>query len=201
MSPEEQAHIERLATGLNLAGFVLRDCIACGDFGCTFWTNHPNVVAKIGRQWSELQFAQAIIEQDLQHPNLPQILEVYDLREALEAPYYGIIREDIPDLTDIDTSHESWLNDVLADLDYQAEDAETSDELLDIAVDILTSRPGAPRDELIFEKIAELTAWCYDHGILLGDTLASNFGRASNGEIKLRDLGGARFRDINGDWH
>ena len=200
MSPEEQARIEWLASDLDFSGFIVADLIACGDFGCTFWTNRPDVVVKIGRQWSEHQFAVTIIEQDLQHPNLPQIFGAFDLREALEVPYYAIVREDIPDLADIDTSSTSWLNEILADLDYQAEDAESSDELLDMAVEMLATRPGLPNEELIFEKIVELTAWCYDHGILLGDTLASNFGRALNGEVKLRDLGGARFRDASGEW-
>jgi hypothetical protein len=197
MSPEEQEHIESLASGLRFADIIILDLINCGDFGCVFYTNKPGIVAKIGRQWSEDQFARRIIEQNLQHPNLPQIFAAIDLREAINAPYYVILREDILDLVGVDMH---WFNEILADLDYRAEEAEDSEEILDMAVEMLAERPGFPSDELVFEKIAELTAWCFDRGILLGDTLASNFGRGLNGEVKLRDLGGARFR-IDSTWH
>jgi hypothetical protein len=197
MSPEEQKQIESLASGLRFANITVNNLIDCGDFGCVFRTNKPGIVAKIGRQWSEDQFARQIIEQNLQHPHLPQILAVIDLREAIKAPYYVIIREDISDLMGVNMH---WFNEILADLDYRADEAEDSEEIIDMAEEMLAERPGLPSDELIFEKIADLTAWCFDHGILLGDTLASNFGRGLNGEVKLRDLGGTRFRGSDGAW-
>lgn len=203
MFPEEQEHIELLASGLRFPRFstiALEELIDCGDFGCVFLTNQPGIVVKIGRQWSEYQFARVIIEKNLQHPGLPRIYEAINLQEALGAPYYAIIREDIPDLVGVDMS---WLDEILADLDYQTEDADNSDDILDIAVEILAARPGIPSDELLFEKVAELTAWCYDQGILLGDTLAANFGQTIPGTIKIRDLGGTRFLSsgpLAGQW-
>jgi hypothetical protein len=190
MSADKTNTILAIADGLHLQDISVEQPIACGDYGCAFLTNVPGVVVKIGSQWSEYKFARAIIKRKLTHPSLPAIHGVVDLRDALGVPYYAIIREDVPDLADIDTA---WFNEVLADLEYRSEDADSSEELFAIAADILATRPGAPSDELQFERVADLTAWCYDQGILLGDTLASNFGQSSPGTIKLRDLGGARF--------
>ena len=181
--------IIELTDGLEFGPIRIRDLIACGDYGCAFTTSQDDVVVKIGTQWSEYRFALRIISDKLSHPSLPIVYGALDMREALEQPFYALIREDIPDLHSVDAA---WFNEVLADLEYAIDEEDTPDYVFSAAAEILESRPGTAEDELKFEQVAELTAWCLERGILLGDTLANNFGE-KNGQIKLRDLGGARF--------
>lgn len=181
--------IIQLAKGLSFGPTKLGKSLGCGDYGCVFSTNQKDVVVKIGSQWSEFHFAEKVVHDRLEHPMLPKIYGVIDLRVGLEVPYYAIIREDIPDLTSVDIA---WFDEVLADLEYTVDEDDSSDHVINEAVNILSSRPGNPQDELLFEQVAEFTAWCVDRKILLGDTLAANFG-LKVGQLKLRDLGGARL--------
>jgi len=193
VTPKEKRVILRVATGLQLRNVLVQDLIACGDYGCAFYTNVPDIVVKIGAQWSEYNFARAIIERNLERPGLPKIHGVVDLRET-GVPYYAIIRADIPSLPpEVDNE---WLDEALADLEYQLEDISKSEEIIEKAVEILEARPGSAADELLFEQVVDLTAWCYDRGILLGDMLVSNFGQLQPGTITLRDLGGARIEPL-----
>lgn len=181
--------IIRLAKGLQFGPTKVGRLLGCGDYGCVFSTSQQGVVVKIGTQWSEYKFAKKIVQDQLDHPGLPQIYGVIDLRAAVEVPYYAVIREDIPNLAVLDIE---WFNEVLADLEHAVDEEDDSDYVFEEAVKILEARPGAPQDELYFEQVAELTAWCLERRILLGDTLAANFG-IKDGQIKWRDLGGVRL--------
>lgn len=188
------AEITAIAPSLHFGDLRVGGRLGCGDYGCVFTTSQAGVVVKIGSQWSEYAFARLIIEQNLRHPMLPEIFEALPLNEKLTVPSYAVIREAIGDLS----FPLEWLDERLADLEYDMADRIdrgpfSADNVYNLAVEILEAAPGNQHDELVFEEIVELVAWCLERGIILGDMLAINFGRTIDGQIKLRDLGGTRI--------
>lgn len=160
--------------------------LGCGEYGCVFSTSDPTKVFKIGSQKSEYWAASKLLKEGLTHPGLPKLYNLSSLPDG----FYGLIRENIPD---IKLTSPAWFNTAMADLEHDCEDPDHCDEFVESATAILGRMPGTLQDELLFEQFVDLAIWGYHHQIVFGDLHFDNFGQR-DGQLVLRDLGGSYSR-------
>lgn len=182
--------------------------LGCGTWGCAYRVA-PRKVLKITVSSSEAEAAQWIFNGVLSEPFWPRIDKIQKLAlpEKFQIEEYKnfrdfwlIWREELDDVT---CDKSNWF-DNLRELDMEIEKGlkrfgwnlmVKDDFIINTALALMEADPATPRDERLFEQLAEILDSCFrTHKIQIGDMGIDNVGtrKGDPDTLVIRDLGSVK---------